>query len=77
MDKDFFTRQMDFLAGAYTDRFIQENVLRTWYEVFKDIPGDIFKANCEAWVKLTPKAPTIAELLEECRSDVRKGGINV
>ena len=70
MNKEFFVKQMELIAGAYRqDNFLSEGVLNTWYEFFKDIDPEVFEKNVRVWIKLNTKPPTIAELRNECRQD--------
>lgn len=76
MDKNVFSEQMERIAGAYrNDDFVSERVLKAWYGFFENIPEDVFTENVTLWIKLNTKAPTIAELLNECKSDMRSSNV--
>ena len=62
---------MKLLAGGFRDNsFTSELVLKAWYEFFKDIPDKVFADNVSYWIKANNKAPTVAELLHECKRDM-------
>ena len=59
-----FADIMYHLAGAYRDdRYIDDNVISTWYEYFKNIPSDLVKYAVIKWIKYESRKPEISDLL--------------
>lgn len=67
MDKKIFREKMEILAGAYRDpRYISDQVLKTWYEFFKDTPPERLEEAIREWVTSEANAPAIANIKDEC-----------
>lgn len=67
MTKIELNEGLQVFEGAYPNRFvISETVLRIWFEVFKDIPGNVFNESVWDYIKSEVRVPTIAEIKQRC-----------
>lgn len=63
MSREFFSRIMEHLAGAYLDdRYSQGDVEDAWYEYFGQYDEDVMLKAVENYVKNNDEKPTIAKL---------------